>query len=181
MSAGACSNSVPETCSKVRVWDLPTKFFEVARMAMSQRVSLVPYMYNQIRKAYDTGISPIFPMYYNFPQFDNAYLTNAKVRNGGGACAHLLHNDPPRLAFLVFGFFFFQGDYSQYFLGDDMIASPVVTPAGEDSMAQTKVWLPPGTWYEHDTGVLRTGAADGSTILVKKVRRAWAVTGPSKS
>ncbi len=46
---------------------------------MQQRAANVPYYYGLLRQAFDTGLSPIFPMYYNFPQFDNAYLTDAKV------------------------------------------------------------------------------------------------------
>jgi hypothetical protein len=32
MSAGACMDTMPETCSNVKVWDLPTKYFEVRLM-----------------------------------------------------------------------------------------------------------------------------------------------------
>jgi hypothetical protein len=54
-------------------------FGKVARMAMQQRSSFVPYYYGLVRNTFDTGLSPIFPMYYNFPQFNNAYLTDPKV------------------------------------------------------------------------------------------------------
>ncbi len=46
---------------------------------MQQRAARVPYYYTLLREAYETGVNPMFPMYYNFPQFHNAYLTNAKV------------------------------------------------------------------------------------------------------
>ncbi len=104
---------------------------------MQQREARVPYYYTLLRQAFETGVSPLFPMYYNFPQYANAYLTNAK------------------------------GDFSQYFLGDDMIAAPIVRPTMDSSMAKASVWVPPGQWYEQDTGVLHTGASDGSTILTK--------------
>lgn len=137
MSAGDCSFKDVDTCSKVKVWDLPSKFFEPARYAMQQRAARIPYYYTLVRQAFDTGVSPMFPMYYNFPQFPNAYLNNAK------------------------------GDFSQYFLGDDMIVAPVVRPALDSNMAKKSVWVPPGQWYEQETGFLHTGAADGSTILTK--------------
>ena len=46
---------------------------------MVQRSSLVPYFYGLVRQAFDTGLSPIFPKYYNFPELPNAYLTNPTV------------------------------------------------------------------------------------------------------
>merc|ERR1712167_498427 len=35
-------------------------------------------------------------------------------------------------------------------------------------LASSKFWIPPGKWIERDTGVVYTGAEDGSTILEKK-------------
>ncbi len=56
---------------------------------MQQRAARVPYYYTLLRQTFETGLSPMFPMYYNFPHFSNAYLTNAKValprRPGYGA------------------------------------------------------------------------------------------------
>ncbi len=108
MSAGGCSYKDVDTCSRVKVWDLPAKYFEVrssspvlnftayidffcvkivqpARYAMQQREARVPYYYTLVRHAFETGLSPLFPMYYNFPQFENAYATNAKVRSSSVA------------------------------------------------------------------------------------------------
>ena len=64
MSAGGCYNDVPESCSDVRVWDIPTKYFEANRVAMTGRAELVPYIYTATRQAFDTGLSLIRPMYY---------------------------------------------------------------------------------------------------------------------
>ncbi len=54
-------------------------------------------------------------------------------------------------------------------MGDDVIAAPIVRPAMNSGMTQASVWIPPGQWYEVDTGVLHTGASDGSSILTKLV------------
>lgn len=59
------------------------------------------------------------------------------------------------------------GTWAQYFFGDDMFVAPIVAP-GNGSMTETSVWIPPGMFVEKDTGVLHTGAADGSTILTKQ-------------
>ncbi len=40
----------------------------------------------------------------------------------------------------------------QYYLGDQMIAAPIVFPAdAETGLAHQDVWIPPGTWFAYDT------------------------------
>ncbi len=48
-----------------------------------------------------------------------------------------------------------------------MLVAPIVRPAMSSSMAKASVWIPPGQWFEQETGALHSGAADGSTILTK--------------
>jgi hypothetical protein len=77
-------------------------------------------------------------MYYEYPLLENAYKGDAN------------------------------GNFGQYFFGPDMFISPVTKPAlMNSSMSVSTIWIPPGTWYEKTTGVLLTGASDGSTILTK--------------
>jgi hypothetical protein len=46
----------------------------------------------------------------------------------------------------------------QYFLGDQMIAAPIVHPADpETGLAATDVWVPEGTWIEYTTRETLTG------------------------
>lgn len=138
MSSGSCANNSPPNCAIVKVWNVPTPFFEANRAAMTARSELIPYIYTAWRFAFETGVSLLRPMYYEFPQFDLAYA---------GAP---------------------DGTYAQYFFGADMIVAPVVVPASNTNMmAQTTIWVPPGTWYELATGVLLTGASDGSSTLTK--------------
>jgi alpha-glucosidase len=41
----------------------------------------------------------------------------------------------------------------EYYFGEAMLVSPVVTPANEQTeLATTRVWLPPGRWFEVSTG-----------------------------
>ena len=43
------------------------------REALELRYALTPYIYDMSRKAYDTGISICRPMYYEYPEVENAY------------------------------------------------------------------------------------------------------------
>ncbi len=55
-----------------RFWMFPKQFSDM-RNAIKLRYSLVPYIYKSAYQAYKTGISICRPMYYDFPQSENAY------------------------------------------------------------------------------------------------------------
>lgn len=55
---------------------------------------------------------------------------------------------------------------SQYLLGDDVLAAPVVTPGDRASRcAATSVWIPPGTWTNWFTGEEFTGPRRVETLV----------------
>ena len=56
-----------------RIWAYPYKYFKVMRESFLLRYSLIPYIYTYSRQAYDTGISLCRPMYYDYPENDEAY------------------------------------------------------------------------------------------------------------
>lgn len=148
-SAGGCDKTFPriegptgsDACSIVKPWNVPMEYFEANRKAIRARAALVPYTYNAVRQLYDSGVGPLRPMYYEYPEFEMAY-------KGAG-----------------------DGSFAQYFFGDDLLVAPVVTPSATESgtssadLAAKKVWIPPGTFVEQDTGALRTGATSGDTVL----------------
>ena len=62
----------------------------------------------------------------------------------------------------------------QYYLGPDMIVSPVVAQLdAATGLASQPLWVPPGTFLERATGLLRTGASSSSSSggSSKHVRR----------
>ncbi len=49
---------------------------------------------------------------------------------------------------------------NEYMFGDNILADPVTQPVSKDShLAKTTVWLPPGDWFEWDTGARLHGPA----------------------
>lgn len=94
------------------------------RTAMKLRAAMVPYIYSNARRAFETGLSLLTPMYYEYPELDASYTYT-----------------------------------NQYFFGDQMLVSPVVSAmdAGTQMTAHT-VWLPDsnvlwidwfgGKWYQ---------------------------------
>ncbi|MDZ7377535.1 MAG: DUF5110 domain-containing protein, partial [candidate division KSB1 bacterium] len=56
-----------------RIWAYPVDYFLVMREAILLRYALIPYIYTAARQTYDTGISICRPMYYDYPDSDEAY------------------------------------------------------------------------------------------------------------
>jgi alpha-glucosidase len=56
-----------------RIWAYPTEYFLIMREAILLRYGLIPYLYTESRKAYETGVSICRPMYYEYPDAPEAY------------------------------------------------------------------------------------------------------------
>ncbi len=55
-----------------RFWKYPDHF-KIMKELVQLRYQLAPYMYTASRKTYDSGLSVIKPMYYDFPESEEAY------------------------------------------------------------------------------------------------------------
>ncbi len=148
-SAGECRGwpNNAEGCWTVRPWNVPDAFYEANRDAMRTRAALVPYLYTEARRAYDAGVGLTRPMYYYWPEEASAYPESKDA---------MLGQTPGT---------------RQYMFGEALLVAPVTAPAdcapprGSAALSepcgltQTRVWLPPGEWFELHTGTLRRGPA----------------------
>ncbi|NMH61492.1 glycoside hydrolase family 31 protein [Alteromonas ponticola] len=64
-----------------RIWMYP-QHFPMMRDAIQLRYSLVPYIYTAARQAYDSGVSIIRPMYYDYPEKQAAYSAEQQYMLG---------------------------------------------------------------------------------------------------
>jgi alpha-glucosidase (family GH31 glycosyl hydrolase) len=71
---------------------------------------------------YDTGLSFLRPLYYEFPNEKMAY--------------ECLTAD---------------GDFSQYMLGDNLMIAPIVSKLDSSNhlIMDKKIWVPPGSWVNY--------------------------------
>jgi len=100
-----------------RPWAFDEATYRAAKAAFHLRYRLITYLYTMARVATDTGISPCRPMYYAYPEEEDAYVARF-----------------------------------QYFLGDQLIAAPLVHPADPATgLAAQDAWIPPGTWIDYQT------------------------------
>jgi hypothetical protein len=110
-------HSTKDPLAERRPWIYPEPVFQAARTAFQWRYQLIPYLYSMARVAFDTGIALVRPMYYAYPEQEEAYTARY-----------------------------------QYFLGDQMIAAPIVFPADPATgLAATDVWVPEGQWTDYTT------------------------------
>lgn len=132
MAWGSCAYDVPSQCARIEMWSVPQKYFAPMRAAVQFREMLIPYIYNSNREAFDTGLSILRPMYYQFPELEMAYAADMN------------------------------GNFPQYFFGGDMFISPIVSLSDPNtSMTVQPIWIPPGTWFEYTSGTLLDGGPSG--------------------
>ncbi|MGD0831328.1 MAG: TIM-barrel domain-containing protein [Terracidiphilus sp.] len=64
--------------SERRPWAYPEPFSSVLRSVYQLRYALQPYIYTEARKTYDTGVSFLHPLYYDWPEEDQAYQSKSE-------------------------------------------------------------------------------------------------------
>jgi alpha-glucosidase (family GH31 glycosyl hydrolase) len=111
-----------------RIWAYPLEHFYIMRDAINLRYSLIPYIYTSAREAYDTGISMLRPMYYDYPEAEAAYETKNQYMFGNdmiiAPVTHPIDFDKDGLKNLY---------------------------------TMQKIWLPEGNWIEWSSGALIEG------------------------
>ena len=58
---------------KKEVWNVAPEYADILRRTIRQRYTLAPYVYAMARRAYDEGLSLCRPMYYEWPEAEEAY------------------------------------------------------------------------------------------------------------
>lgn len=56
-----------------RVWAYPEPYSDILRKSFRLRAEMKPYLYTEARKTYDTGIAFNRPLYYDWPEENDAY------------------------------------------------------------------------------------------------------------
>src|SRR5216683_2536974 len=56
-----------------RIWAYPEPYSDIMRNTYQLRYALLPYIYNEARRTYDTGVAFLHPLYYDWPEAAEAY------------------------------------------------------------------------------------------------------------
>lgn len=68
--------------SERRIWAYPEPYSQIMRASFQLRYALIPYIYTEARKTYDTGVAFTRPLYYDYPQEGEAYAKKAEYSFG---------------------------------------------------------------------------------------------------
>jgi alpha-glucosidase (family GH31 glycosyl hydrolase) len=61
--------------SERRIWAYPEPYSSILRSSFQLRYALQPYIYTEARKTYDTGVAFLRPLYYDWPEANEAYTS----------------------------------------------------------------------------------------------------------
>ena len=56
-----------------RIWAYPEPYSDIMRGVYHLRYALLPYVYTEARRTYDTGVAFLHPLYYDWPEAPEAY------------------------------------------------------------------------------------------------------------
>jgi alpha-glucosidase len=65
-----------------RIWAYPEPYSATMRTDFDLRYALVPYIYTEARRTYDTGVAFLRPLYYNWPDAEQAYTSKNEYQFG---------------------------------------------------------------------------------------------------
>jgi hypothetical protein len=68
--------------SERRIWAYPEPYSDIMRDAFHLRYALVPYIYTEARRTYDTGVAFLRPLYYDWPEAEQAYTAKNEYMFG---------------------------------------------------------------------------------------------------
>ncbi len=61
--------------SERRIWAYPEPYSSILRSTFQLRYALQPYIYTEARRTYDTGVAFLRPLYYDWPEANEAYAS----------------------------------------------------------------------------------------------------------
>ena len=56
-----------------RLWAYPEPYSDIMRDLYHDRYAMIPYVYTEARRTYDTGVAFLHPLYYDWPEANEAY------------------------------------------------------------------------------------------------------------
>jgi len=65
-----------------RIWAYPEPYSDILRDTYHLRYALQPYIYTEARRTYDTGVAFLRPLYYDWPEADEAYTAKNEYMFG---------------------------------------------------------------------------------------------------
>jgi len=71
-----------------RIWAYPEPYSDIMRNTYHLRYALLPYIYTEARRTYDTGVAFLRPLYYDWPEAAEAYSNKNEYIFGNNMLAN---------------------------------------------------------------------------------------------
>lgn len=147
-----------------RIWAYPVDYYNVMREAFLLRYRLIPYIYTESRKTYDTGISILRPMYYENPESDEAYVFKNQYYFGDNMIVAPVVAPLDTLSQLaVKKVWLPEGDWYEWFTGRKLHGPTAVTHTF--ALNQIPVYVKAGSIIPMMKDALNTGSASSDLVL----------------
>jgi len=65
-----------------RIWAYPEPYYSAMKSAYQLRYAMQPYLYTEARRTYDTGVAFVHPLYYDYPETNEAYTHREEYKFG---------------------------------------------------------------------------------------------------
>jgi alpha-glucosidase (family GH31 glycosyl hydrolase) len=151
--------------SERRIWAYPEPFSSILRSAFQLRYSLQPYIYTEGRRTYDTGVAFFRPLYYDWPEANEAYSSKNEYLFGDQMLAAPVVSAADKTSGLATEHVWLpQGEWIEWPTGKHFTG-----PASVDrsfSIDQTPVYLKAGAIVPMQPPMLYTGQKPVDPLIV---------------
>jgi alpha-glucosidase len=151
--------------SERRIWAYPEPFSSILRSAFQLRYSLQPYIYTEGRRTYDTGVAFFRPLYYDWPEANEAYSSKNEYLFGDQMLAAPVVSAADKTSGLATEHVWLpQGEWIEWPTGKRFTG-----PASVDrsfSIDQTPVYLKAGAIVPMQPPMLYTGQKPVDPLIV---------------
>lgn len=82
LSPALRTHTTKNAAAERRIWKFPDEYFHAMRDAFRLRYELIPYLYTAARRCYDLATPMLRPLYYAWPEMDDAYANGGQYLLG---------------------------------------------------------------------------------------------------
>jgi alpha-glucosidase (family GH31 glycosyl hydrolase) len=148
-----------------RIWAYPEPYSSVLRTALQLREAMEPYLYTEARRTYDTGLAFLRPLYYDWPEDDDAYTSKNEYVFGDQMLAAPVTAAADKVTGLAQEQVYLpKGDWIEWPTGKHF-AGPA-TVKRNFSIAQIPVYVKAGTIVPMQPPMLHTGEKSVDPLIV---------------
>jgi alpha-glucosidase (family GH31 glycosyl hydrolase) len=159
------THSTKDPILERRIWTYPDAYARAMREAVHLRYSLIPYLYTAAREAYDTGVSIMRPMYYDWPEAEEAYRFADQYQVGDDLIvAPIIAAGDPATGLARRAVWLPAGEWIGWFSGEHVKGPAVVTR--NYALDEIPVFVRAGAIIPMQGKARRAGAGSGDPLVL---------------